>query len=131
MAYRMTDGAEVLRLADGAIIPDDPSNADRQAFDAWVAEGGQVEPPATGPASPRLLPPLEFRDRFTPAEEVAITEAAMAAAPLRVWLDRLNAATYVDLDEPRTVEGLTVLESAGLLAPGRREAILASTSPGE
>lgn len=40
----LSDTRSVRRIADGAIIPDDPSNADRQAYAAWVAGGGVVEP---------------------------------------------------------------------------------------
>lgn len=39
------DGAGfVARIADGAIIPSDPANADWQACRAWIAEGNSLEP---------------------------------------------------------------------------------------
>lgn len=38
--YRLTPNGEVIRLSDGALIPNDPNNRDRKAFDAWVAAGG-------------------------------------------------------------------------------------------
>lgn len=44
--YRMTANALIERIADGAMIPSDPENRDRAAYDAWVAEGGVPEPAA-------------------------------------------------------------------------------------
>lgn len=35
----------VLRTEDGAYIPADEDNLDRQEFDAWVAQGNQPQPP--------------------------------------------------------------------------------------
>lgn len=38
----------IYRYRDGAFIPDDPANRDRQEFDAWLTAGNQPDPPATG-----------------------------------------------------------------------------------
>lgn len=120
MAYRLTETDMVVRLADGAFIPPDPQNRDRAAFEAWLAAGG-VPDPAEVPAAPplRVLTVLQFRDRLTAEEELAITAAGMSSPAVRVWLDRLAAAQEIDLDDPRTVAGLQQMETAGLLAAGR------------
>jgi len=45
--YRLSLGVEVVRLADGAIIPDGEGNPDRQRYQAWLDAGntpGPVDP---------------------------------------------------------------------------------------
>ena len=37
--YQLAEGG-VIRLSDGAFIPDDPNNADWQRIKQWLAEGG-------------------------------------------------------------------------------------------
>lgn len=43
--YQLTDGPEVVRTSDGAVIPADPENRDRVAYEAWLAAGGVPQPP--------------------------------------------------------------------------------------
>lgn len=43
-AYTNIANGMVLRTADGALIPPDPANRDRQAFNAWVAAGNTIAP---------------------------------------------------------------------------------------
>lgn len=76
-------------------------------------------------SSPRFVP-LEFLDLFTESEQLAVAEAAMASAPVKLWYDRVLAATYITLDDPRVESGLDALVSAGLLSTQRKAAVMAA-----
>lgn len=101
------------------------------------AQTGQFEEvPNTTPALRRLAP-LAFRLRFTRDERAAIEWAAvdharqpdaqrMQAASLRSTLKDQDQATYIDLDDPETIQGVQLLESAGLIHSGRAAEILSA-----
>ena len=67
---------------------------------------------------------LEFFDRFTDAEQIAIYDAAKTVTAIQVWLDKFKLASDIDVTDPRTIAGIQALEAAGLLAAGRAAEIL-------
>lgn len=86
---------------------------------------------------PRRITSLAFRRRFTRGERTAIewsavdradqTEAQrLQAAELRADLKSQDQATYIDLDDPDTVDGVQALEEAGLIVAGRADEILSA-----
>jgi len=80
-----------------------------------------VEPPA--PESTRLTR-LEFRNRFTQAEKQALYTAAESNIDIRIYLDDLAAAEYVDVSDPTTIASINSLAPA-IIAPERVDEILA------
>lgn len=90
---------------------------------------------ATAPTPARRITRLAFRNRFSQAEKVAIELASLdditapqaqrqQAAGLRVYLQDLDAAQYIDLSYASTRSGVQGLEAAGLLSAGRALQIL-------
>jgi len=80
------------------------------------------EEPESAPV--RRITKLKFRDRFTGAEKLALYTAAESSVQLRVYLDDLAAAEFVDLDYGATVAGVQALEVAGIIGAGRAAEIL-------
>lgn len=87
-----------------------------------IGERSAAEPPAPPPI--RRITKLSFRNRFTDAEKLALYTAAESSIQLRIYLDDLAAAEFVDLDYPATVAGVQALEQAGIIGAGRAAQIL-------
>ncbi len=77
------------------------------------------------PSARRIIPPLEFLQRFTAAERTAIRAAAAASPDLADWIDQARFAREIELDAPTTAAGLDALVAAGLLTAERKAAVLA------
>lgn len=92
-----------------------------------------VAPPAP-PAPPMKISRLAFITRFTDAEAIAVDLASQGAtvpaANMRRYVQKVNAAEYIDLMRDDTRGGVQQLEAMGLLAAGRAAVIL-DTPPTE
>lgn len=75
MAYQLTQGTSIIRLSDGAFIPEDLGNCDYADYAAWLKAGNTPEPAL----APLPLPPL-----LTPAEKLAA--AGLTVTELRELL---------------------------------------------
>lgn len=92
----------------------------------WTWDGTQLQPPPdppSPPGPPRLITVFAFRMRLTNDEKTAIYVAAATIPQLRVWLDDLATASWVDLDLPQLRTALMSLEGT-LLAHGRAVEVL-------
>lgn len=126
MYRRTANPGTVVRVSDGAHIPTGGGNYLSDAYEAWLAEGNEPEPaPLPEPPPPRALSPLEFMERLTKAERIAIRRASRQNDDLADWLDMLLGAREVNVTDPRTVAGVQALVQAGLLTPERAAALLA------
>jgi len=67
---------------------------------------------------------LEILARFTQEEQESIVTATATNIQLKLYYDKLLAATFIDVTDPHTIEGVDALILAGLLANNRRSAIL-------
>ena len=52
MTYQLTTSTSIIRLSDGAHIPDDPGNRDYKDYLEWVNEGNTPLPAPTPPPPP-------------------------------------------------------------------------------
>lgn len=79
-------------------------------------------------AAPRFTS-LEFLNLFTEAEQIAVATAAMQSPTVKLWYDKMLAASYITLDDPRTEAGLDGLVSATLISAPRKAEIVATMAP--
>lgn len=88
-----------------------------------LADDETVEfPPPPAPPREMQLTKLQFLRLFTTAERIAIRASS---DPVIVdFLQLLDLAQDVRLDDPDTVQGVHYLESEGLIAAGRAAEIL-------
>lgn len=82
-----------------------------------------AEKPVPEPVAKRFTQ-LEYQSLYTLDELVAIETAAETDPVLRVLQRMQMAASYVSLDDPRTVQGMQVLVAKSLLTQARYDEIL-------
>jgi hypothetical protein len=88
----------------------------------WVYVGPE-NPPLAIPLYPPITR-LAMIDRFSDAEYTGILAAAKTDVEVQGWLDRFNVSKNVNLKDERTVSGINLLVSKGLLTQGRADSIL-------
>lgn len=118
----------------------DPNTGEVYAYDEQQVADGYVKdglvPMTQEEIDAHLNPPgepvyktqfsvLEFRDRFTLEEKIAIRQAQFEDMEVGLIYDELQAASFVDVEDPRVAAGLDLYTSKGLLEPGRKEELLA------
>lgn len=95
-----------------------------QAIASGWTEVTGAWPQAPQPQYKTQFSSLEYLDKFTESEQLAVVTATLANAQVKLWYDKMLAASFVDIADLRTSAGLDALIAAGLLAPARKAQIL-------
>lgn len=131
-SYRLTSGNAVIRVSDGATIPDDPRNADWQAYQAWLAVPNTPDPYVAPPSPPVYIPTATVLSRRTLAEYTAIRQAAAAQlaggnGQLEQWLDMARVSpSGINPADTTTTAAVAALVGAGLLTSARAAIVMAT-----
>jgi hypothetical protein len=133
--FIVIDGCRVIGFSDspvavaGIIAIEADESWTVSVGDVWDGNTSFTPPPIAAQSPSRKLTRLEYLTRFTDAEAIAIDLASIGAtveaAGVRRLLKLVDAAEFIGLDDPRVQMGVNILESAGLIAEGRAEEILA------
>jgi hypothetical protein len=126
-------------LVNGVVTDNYPGQTDEQvviALAAVLADSNAAAEAAAAAAAaafaatqPVQITKLQMMDLFTLAELEAIYNAGTTTVLVRIWLDKLQASTFVTLNDPQTIAGINALVTATLLTQDRATAILANQAP--
>ena len=87
----------------------------------WVLQDAPV---VTIPTLGTKITKLAFRNRLLSEEKRAIYTASESNVDLKIYIDDINAATFIDIAEQKTIYSINQLEEFGLLGEGRADIIL-------
>ena len=99
------------------------------ALDVQAVQAVQFAVTDADRATPARITRLQFLMRFTDAEMQSIVAAAEQSPALKAALLKWQTAEGIVLTDPLTIASVQALEIAGLIAPGRAEAILTPPNP--
>lgn len=88
--YRLTGGDTIIRVSDGACIPNDPGNRDRRLYEEWCAGGGVPEPYVAPPEPlPLVVSAAQGRLALLDAGLLATVKAAVDQADeaTQIWFE--------------------------------------------
>ena len=128
----LDDKGKVLNtiVADESFVRQAYPDRYKLVVDSVTADG-----PGTGQPQHNRMTPLAFLRRFTDAERARFerdsgddpndpADKRLKAARLRMYMNDYTLASYVRLDDPRTIAGVKGLEEAGIIAKGRAKEVL-------
>jgi hypothetical protein len=100
MSYKLTPTDTVVRLSDGASIPNDPTNRDRADYEAWLAEGNTPEPHV--PPEPPKVTSVTPRQARLALLEVGLldTVETKVRAKNKAFQISWDYATEINRDDP-------------------------------
>ena len=92
--YKLTSNTSVIRIADGAWIPNDPANMDYAAYLAWLAEGN-VPDPVDPPTAEDILSKAKAERQALVDSIVVTTQSGKTFDGNEISQDRMNKAISV------------------------------------
>jgi hypothetical protein len=120
----MLEGKEV-SIEDGQMVLRDPPKPKEPEPEPTPEPEPAPEPEPTYPA----FTSLEMLDLFTESEQIAVVAATLSTPVIKLWYDRLLAASFVTYEDPRVEDGLQALVKHGLLSQQRKDEIVAAMQP--
>ena len=92
--YKLTSNTSVIRIADGAWIPNDPANTDYAAYLAWLAEGNTPDP-VDPPTAEDILSKAKAERQALVDSIVVTTQSGKQFDGNEISQDRMNKAISV------------------------------------
>lgn len=87
---------------------------------------GSALPPVPPAPLPPVISAIEFMNKFTYDEKLAITALGLTDPEVRLWYDQLIVSLSVSVSDPRVMAGVANLVTAGVLTQARADEILAA-----
>ena len=130
MKYGIIEQNVITQTLRSNYIPEEPyveipDEADiRDFWDGETLTKAEPLPPAVRTHFSRI----EFRNRFTSAEKVALYTAAETDVMIKIFLDDLSAAEYVDVTDEDIINHVAYIEQLEIINSERTAEILAVLS---
>lgn len=105
-------------------IPMDENNRHYQEYLEWQENNPPIEEYVLTTPPKTVFTSLEFRDLFTINEQLAIRESQLVDMEVGLVYDMMLSAQNIDISDPRTIQGMDLLVTKGLLTNQRRNEIL-------
>lgn len=95
------------------------SKSELESIYTWIPESCSFEIKPK-----RVITKLDYMNRFTDEELATIYTIAKTNISIEIWLEKFKLASEINLDDPRTINGVNSLEQFGLIGSGRASQIL-------
>ena len=127
-------GGEALLFSNGkwSSVPDfrgyigyDPDGGEHSISEVGITPDPQwsTTPP---PVTSLQISSLEFFDRFTEEEQVAIATETYTNIQVKIFYDRMFGANHIDVSNANTISGIDYLISLNLVDASRKDDLLAA-----
>ena len=109
---------------DQLFIPMDIGNRDYKKYLEWQENNPPIEEYVEPVIPKTTYTSLEFRDLFTINEQLSIRESQLVDMEAGLVYDMMLSAQNIDISDPRTIQGMDLLATKGLITNERRNEIL-------